>query len=171
MISCGEKTKYSTNHWITNRKTRYNHEEYILIEEDMEKVLLNYFKNDYKSFINKRKKEIISKNDLSSRIKKIFLSSKKISFKSKLYQDYGIRSLLNYSYPIIRENYRLRSRLLKEEQIKKLDDLNIKYLKCKFINQSEFYFIKDIWQEYIDYLVELTKNNKKYKLKNNIENF
>lgn len=172
MITDGAKTIYTVKDWIIQKNKIYENSNYILIDQNMEKFLLNYFIKDYKYFVKKRKKEIISKNHLFSRIKKMFLNSKKISFKEKSYQDYGIRSLFTYSYPIVRENNRKKHPFIKHKEIKALDDVSTKYYKeYKFINEIEFNFLKSVWQEYIDYLVDIAKNNKKFKLKNNIENF
>ena len=54
----------------------------------------------------------------------------------------------------------------------KMDSINRKYQhEERFISEIDFLIIKNTWQEYIDFLIELQNSDKKVKLKNNIENF
>jgi hypothetical protein len=100
MITDGYKTKYYVGNYIDDARNWYSNKDKVM-EDPMERVLFDYFIGDYEDFVKKRKAEIVSGNNLLSKIKKYFLTEEDASFKEKSYQSYGFGMLLQNSFPIL----------------------------------------------------------------------
>ena len=103
------------------------------------------------------------------------MSEEDLAFVENSYQDVGVGSIFSYSSPIIREN-EYKEKKQGKQRVRSwsmhLERSTINYYNNnKFISEIDFIIIKGTWQKYIDYLTEIGKTSKKYKLKTNVDNF